>query len=189
MTAPGLLLAGNTLGGCGGQTAPHRAAPATRGLHERLARLARRDRGRARSRHGAGAAAAFSHALFGALQKGRHDPWLSRGAIDLCYGLIAAALRALRRALARAAHVADLRRRLVIHVGYKVAQASAFSFGAYTVVYPVVRGTGPFFTVIGAWLLFGETFAPLQWLGVGVLMAGIFGLAAYNLRYIVVDRA
>ena len=34
--------------------------------------------------------AAFLHALFGALQKGRHDPWLSRGAIDLCYGLIAA---------------------------------------------------------------------------------------------------
>ena len=34
--------------------------------------------------------AAFLHALFGALQKGRHDPWLSRGAIDLSYGVIAA---------------------------------------------------------------------------------------------------
>jgi drug/metabolite transporter (DMT)-like permease len=33
--------------------------------------------------------AAVSHAVFGALQKGRHDPWLSRGAIDLCYGLMA----------------------------------------------------------------------------------------------------
>ena len=27
--------------------------------------------------------AAFLHAVFGALQKGRHDPWLSRGAIDI----------------------------------------------------------------------------------------------------------
>ena len=27
--------------------------------------------------------AAFLHAVFGALQKGRHDPWLSRGSIDL----------------------------------------------------------------------------------------------------------
>ncbi|MEP1498108.1 MAG: multidrug transporter, partial [Pseudophaeobacter sp.] len=34
--------------------------------------------------------AAFLHAVFGALQKGRHDPWLSRGAIDASYGLMAA---------------------------------------------------------------------------------------------------
>ena len=34
--------------------------------------------------------AAFLHALFGALQKGRHDPSLSRGAIDASYGLMAA---------------------------------------------------------------------------------------------------
>ena len=33
--------------------------------------------------------AAFLHAVFGALQKGRHDPWVSRAAIDACYGLIA----------------------------------------------------------------------------------------------------
>ena len=31
--------------------------------------------------------AAFLHAVFGALQKGRHDPWLSRGAIDASSGL------------------------------------------------------------------------------------------------------
>ena len=30
--------------------------------------------------------AAFLHAVFGALQKGRHDPWLTRGAIDASYG-------------------------------------------------------------------------------------------------------
>ena len=29
--------------------------------------------------------AAFLHAVFGALQKGRHDPWLTRGAIDFGY--------------------------------------------------------------------------------------------------------
>ena len=34
--------------------------------------------------------AALLHAIFGALQKGRHDPWLSRAAIDASYGLIAA---------------------------------------------------------------------------------------------------
>jgi drug/metabolite transporter (DMT)-like permease len=54
----------------------------------------------------------------------------------------------------------------VIHTGYKVLQAMAYSRGAYTVVYPVVRGTGPLFAVIGAWLIFDETFTLTQWLGV-----------------------
>ncbi len=56
--------------------------------------------------------AAVLHALFGALQKGRHDPWLSRAAIDICYGLMALPASAFRRALARAAYVADLCRGL-----------------------------------------------------------------------------
>jgi drug/metabolite transporter (DMT)-like permease len=44
------------------------------------------------------------------------------------------------------------------------------------------------FTVFGAWIVFGETFAPVQWLGVLVLLAGIFGLALYNLRTIQLSR-
>ena len=48
--------------------------------------------------------------------------------------------------------------------------------------------TLPFFAVIGAGLVFGETFTPGQWAGVAVLMAGIFGLAAYNLKHVEVDR-
>lgn len=76
----------------------------------------------------------------------------------------------------------------IIHVGYKLAQAFTYSKGAYTVVYPVVRGTGPLFTVIAAYLVFGEVFTLIQWLGVGTLVTGIFGLAVYNLRHITVDR-
>ena len=76
----------------------------------------------------------------------------------------------------------------VIHILYKILQAMTYSRGAYTVVYPVVRGTGPLFAVIGAGLIFGEHFTPGQWAGVGVLLAGIFGLAAYNLRTITLDR-
>ena len=60
--------------------------------------------------------------------------------------------------------------------------------GAYTVVYPVVRGTGPLFAVIGAWLIFGETFTAVQWMGLGVLLAGIFGLAVYNLIFLQTAR-
>jgi drug/metabolite transporter (DMT)-like permease len=56
------------------------------------------------------------------------------------------------------------------------------------VVYPVVRGTGPLFTVIGAYLLFGEVFTGVQWLGVAVLLSGIFGLAVYNMIFLVSER-
>lgn len=132
--------------------------------------------------------AAFLHAVFGALQKGRHDPWLSRGAIDFSYGLMAAPI-ALFVVPWPEPHMWPIFGWVfLIHLGYKIAQGYTYTKGAYTVVYPVVRGTGPLFTVIGAWLLFGEVFSLTQWMGVGVLLAGIFGLAAYNLVHWQLDR-
>ena len=76
----------------------------------------------------------------------------------------------------------------VIHAVYKLLQAMTYDRGAYTVVYPVVRGTGPLFTVIGAGLVFGEHYHPLQWFGVCLLVAGILGLAVYNLRHLTAER-
>lgn len=125
--------------------------------------------------------AAFLHAAFGALQKGRHDPWLSRGAIDGCYGLMAAPFAFFVVPWPEPHMWPIFATAFVIHLVYKILQAYSYTYGAYTVVYPVVRGTGPFFTVIGAYLLFGEVFTLTQWLGVAVLLAGIFGLAVYNL--------
>jgi drug/metabolite transporter (DMT)-like permease len=77
---------------------------------------------------------------------------------------------------------------VVIHIVYKILQAMTYTRGAYTVVYPVVRGTGPLVTVIAAGLVFGEHFASGQWLGLLLLVGGILGLAAYNLRHVTVDR-
>lgn len=133
-------------------------------------------------------AAAFLHAVFGALQKGRHDPWLSRGAIDASYSAMAAPFALFVVPWPEAHMWPIFAGAVVIHVGYKVLQAMAYSKGAYTVVYPVVRGTGPLFAVVGAWLIFGELFTPVQWLGLGVLLSGIFGLAVYNLRTLTLDR-
>lgn len=132
--------------------------------------------------------AAFLHALFGALQKGRHDPWLSRAAIDAAYAAIAAPFALFAVPWPEPHMWPIFAGAFVIHTGYKFAQAMTYSRGAYGVVYPVVRGTGPFFAVIGAGLVFGERFSPGQWAGVAVLMAGIFGLALYNLRTVTVDR-
>ena len=132
--------------------------------------------------------AAFLHAVFGALQKGRHDPWLTRGAIDGSYCLMAAPFALFVVPWPEPHMWPIFAVAWVIHCLYKLLQAAAYTRGAYTVVYPVVRGTGPLFTVIGAYWLFGEVFNGVQWLGVAVLMAGIFGLAAYNMMYLKAER-
>ena len=128
--------------------------------------------------------AAVLHAVFGALQKGRHDPWLTRGAIDLSYGLIAMPFAVFVVPWPEPHMWIIFAGAWAIHTVYKILQAMAYSRGAFTVVYPVVRGTGPLFAVVGAYLIFGETFAPLQWLGIAVLLTGIFGLAVYNLMFL-----
>ena len=132
--------------------------------------------------------AALLHAVFGALQKGRHDPLLARGAIDAFYALIAMPFALFVVPWPEPHMWPIFAGAFVIHVLYKWATLAAYRRGAYTVVYPVMRGTGPLFAIIGAYLLFGETFAPLQWMGVAVLLAGLYGLAAYNLSHVTVDR-
>lgn len=132
--------------------------------------------------------AAMLHAIFGAMQKGRHDPWLMRGAIDINYAMIAAPFAFFVVPWPEPHMWPIFAGAFVIHTLYKVLQAMAYTRGAYTVVYPVVRGTGPLFAVIGAWLLFGEIFTLTQWFGVAVLLAGIFGLAVYNLIHVTLNR-
>jgi len=131
---------------------------------------------------------AFLHALFGALQKGKHDPWLTRGAIDGWLFVLSAPMALFLVPWPQGIEWLIILGALCIHFPYKLGMALAYSRGAYTVVYPVVRGTGPLFTVIGAYLVFGETFTLTQWMGVAVLLAGIFGLALYNLRNLEVAR-
>ncbi len=132
--------------------------------------------------------AAFLHAVFGALQKGRFDPWLTRGAIDASYALMAAPFALFVVPWPEPHMWAIFAIAWAVHLVYKILQAMAYTRGAYTVVYPVVRGTGPLFTVIGAYLLFSETFTVTQWIGVAVLLTGIYGLAVYNLRTMTLNR-
>ncbi|MGR3541094.1 MAG: EamA family transporter [Hasllibacter sp.] len=133
--------------------------------------------------------AAVLHALFGALQKGRHDPWTSRTAIDAGLVAISAPVALLLVPWPEGRLWWLLAGAVAIHFAYKALMAMTYERGAYTVVYPVVRGTGPLFTVIGAGIVFGESFTAGQWVGVGVLVAGLFGLSAVNLRHVTVDRA
>jgi drug/metabolite transporter (DMT)-like permease len=124
--------------------------------------------------------AAVAHAVFGALQKGRHDPWLTRGAIDACYGAMAVPIALFLVPWPEGRAWAILVGAMAIHLGYKLAQAMAYSRGAFTVVYPVVRGTGPLLTVLAAGVVFGEHYSAIQWTGVLMLSGGIMALSAVN---------
>ncbi|MEL6997720.1 MAG: DMT family transporter [Pseudomonadota bacterium] len=132
--------------------------------------------------------AAFMHAALGVLQKGRHDPWMSRGAVDISVGLISIPLAIFVVPLPGPELWVLFPGMMLIHLGYKWLVAMAYSRGAFSAVYPVVRGTGPLVTVVFAGVVFGEFFSAGQWGGVALLSGGIFALAAYNLRKEQIDR-
>jgi drug/metabolite transporter (DMT)-like permease len=132
--------------------------------------------------------AAVSHAVFGALQKGRHDPWLTRGAIDVCYSAMALPIALMLVPWPVGGAWTLLAGAVVIHLGYKLSQAMAYSRGAFTVVYPIVRGTGPLVTVLAAGIVFGEQYAGWQWFGVIMLSGGIMALSAVNVAGTGLDR-
>lgn len=124
---------------------------------------------------------AVAHAVFGALQKGRHDPWLTRGAIDGWLVVVSAPVALFLVPWPNAFTTMMLLGAMVIHFGYKLTMALAYERAAYTVVYPVVRGTGPVVTVLAASVIFQEHFTLMQWAGVACVSGGILLLALRNL--------
>ena len=132
---------------------------------------------------------ALAHAVFGALQKGRHDPWVTRGSIDLWIAIFAAPVAVFLVPWPQGFEWLVLLGALGIHFAYKLTMALAYERAAFTVVYPVVRGTGPLATLAFAAIFLGEGYGALQWLGVAILSASILALAALNLRGGVVARA
>ena len=130
---------------------------------------------------------ALAHAIFGALQKGRYDPWLTRGAIDGWLFVLSAPIALFVVPAPNLTTALILVGAVIIHFAYKVTMALAYERAAYTVVYPVVRGTGPLVTVMAATLFFGEHFTAMQWVGVGFLSGGILLLAVRNISEEVLD--
>ena len=132
---------------------------------------------------------AIAHAAFGALQKGRFDPFLTRGAIDGWLAAISAPVAFFLVPLPNMKTALILVGSVAVHFAYKVTMAKAYQKAAYTVVYPVVRGTGPLVTVFAASIFFGEHFNAVQWVGVGCLSGGILLLALRNLSEETIDLA
>lgn len=66
---------------------------------------------------------------------------------------------------------------LILHTGYNVFLASAYSHGELGRMYPIARGTAPLVTLIAGALLLGETVQGWPAAGVVTLAAGILALA------------
>lgn len=130
---------------------------------------------------------AVAHAAFGALQKGRHDPWLIRGSIDAWLVVMSAPVALLIVPWPTQATFLFLLGAMVVHFAYKMTVALAYERAAYTVVYPIIRGTGALVTVLAASIFFAEHFTALQWAGVTLLSGAMLLLALRNMAAKQVD--
>lgn len=124
---------------------------------------------------------AMAHALFGAVLKSG-DPILNRGAINVCYGLAAAPL-----ALFVAPWPSDelwpiLFLVYLVHFAYEWFQVKSFEHGAFVLVYPIGRGSGPLLIALAAIFVFNEKLYWNQWFGILMISGGILGLAQVNLK-------
>ena len=136
--------------------------------------------------------AAVLHAVFGALQKGKLDPWLARGAIDVSASTMSVPMILFVVPWPEPHLWPLLFGAMGIHLVYKFFQAMAYSRGSYTVVYPVVRGMGPLVTMLFVGILFHDRFEEsynlVQWFGVLLLSCAIFTLGGVNLMQGGIDR-
>ena len=124
---------------------------------------------------------AFAHAFFGSMQKGRIDPWISRGAFDAWMFVLSAPVALFVVPWPDAQLAWILFGALIIHFAYKLTQTMAYERAAYTVVYPVVRGTSPLVAVLFAIVVFKEHYTLVQWVGIACLSGGILALSVLNI--------
>jgi drug/metabolite transporter (DMT)-like permease len=70
-----------------------------------------------------------------------------------------------------------LLRTAVLNAVYFALIAEAYARGGVALAYPLMRGVAPTLTLIGAWLLIGESLPLTAWLGVACICVGVALLA------------
>lgn len=115
------------------------------------------------------------HAVVNILTKGARDKYAMR----LLIGVFSAAIVApalffvpLPRGLA----VALLAATAFVHAFYELLLVKSYESAAFSAVYPVARGTGPLFTVLGAILILGEHPPTLQIVGILSVCGGVIAI-------------
>jgi len=122
-------------------------------------------------------AAAFLHALWNAIVKGSGDRALMLGLIALGHAVPGAVIMG-QVGLPNAASMPYVIASTVIHWGYYRLLYVAYRSADLSVVYPIARGVAPVLIALGAWAWIGEALAPLTWLGILTVSAGIMVLSS-----------
>jgi drug/metabolite transporter (DMT)-like permease len=64
----------------------------------------------------------------------------------------------------------------VVQTGYYLLLANAYRLGDMSSTYPIMRGLAPMLVALVSWFALGERIAPLGWIGIGLVSAGILSL-------------
>jgi drug/metabolite transporter (DMT)-like permease len=68
----------------------------------------------------------------------------------------------------------------VVHIVYALVLQKGYQKSDFSIVYPLARGTGPLFAVVGAVILLGEAPSLLGWMGIAAILSGIFLIAGIS---------
>lgn len=123
--------------------------------------------------------AALMHAGWNAIVKGGGDKLLSAVLITSAAALIAAVVLPFLAPPARVSWP-FIAASVALQILYYALLAAAYRGGDLSHAYPIMRGTAPLMVAaVSAWLI-GEPVTVARWLGIGLICAGVLGLAAHR---------
>jgi drug/metabolite transporter (DMT)-like permease len=126
-------------------------------------------------------AAAALHASWNAIAKAASGKAGDVIAVGIAAGILAAlALPVLP--LPASASWPQLVASAIIHLAYFKLVEMAYRGGDLSIAYPLMRGTPPLITALGAWALLAEPLSTRGWAAIGIIVAGAAALAADGLR-------
>lgn len=125
--------------------------------------------------------AALLHASWNALVKSSVDKSLDTALIHLMGSLIALPLVAVV-GWPPAAAWPFIAASVVIHIAYYIALVGAYEHGDLGLTYPLMRGTAPLLVALASGVFLGEVLAPIAWLGVLGICAGVLTLGLAGKR-------
>lgn len=120
---------------------------------------------------------AVSHSVFGALQKDHNDPFLIRAAIDIWFCIIWLPIGLFIMPWPTAYEWLLIAGLFPLHTAYKVTLAMAYRNGDFSFIYPIARGSSPFFTALVGVLVFGDVLHGWQWVGILIISLAIMAMA------------
>ena len=130
---------------------------------------------------------ALCHAGWNALLKIKLDPFSAMALIAVASALLVIPVVPFV-GVPRAAAWPWVFASVAFHLGYFIALTEAYRTGDMGQVYPIARGSAPLMTALVSTLVVGEMIGIRGWLGVLMLVAGVFLLSLYGGRGLRIDR-